>query len=121
MIGQDRQTKKSIGKFFAAQLDFAKFGRLVQTLARLERQPLGLLRCRYAVLSRRQGQSRLRPLARRRASKRRPLFVAMRARKPWVRARCKLLGLKVRFIAQLEQKPRGKSMNWEIYERRQGY
>jgi hypothetical protein len=29
-----------------------------------------------------QGQRRLRPLARRRASKRRPLFVAMRARKP---------------------------------------
>ena len=24
MIGQDRQTKKSIGKFFAAQLDLAK-------------------------------------------------------------------------------------------------
>ena len=38
MIGQDRQTKKRIGKFLAAQLDFAKFGRLVQTLARLERQ-----------------------------------------------------------------------------------
>jgi hypothetical protein len=38
MIGQDRQTKKSIGKFFAAPLHFAKFGRLVQTLARLERQ-----------------------------------------------------------------------------------
>src|ERR1700733_1199737 len=67
------------------------------------------------------GQRRLRPLARRRASNRRPLFVAMRARKPWVRARCKLLGLKVRFIAQLEQKPRAKSMDWEIYERRQGY
>jgi hypothetical protein len=29
MIGQDRQTKKCIGKFFAAPLDFAKFGRLV--------------------------------------------------------------------------------------------
>jgi hypothetical protein len=40
MIGQDRQTKKCIGKFFTAALDFAKFGRLVQTLARLERQPL---------------------------------------------------------------------------------
>lgn len=38
MIGQDRQTKKCIGKFLAATLDFAKFGRLVQTLARLERQ-----------------------------------------------------------------------------------
>jgi hypothetical protein len=38
MIGQDRQTKKCIGKLFAVTLDFAKFGRLVQTLARLERQ-----------------------------------------------------------------------------------
>ena len=46
MIGQDRQTKKCIGKFLAAQLDFAKFGRLVQTLARLERQPLDKLRSR---------------------------------------------------------------------------
>ncbi len=49
----------------------------------------------------RQGQRSLRPFARRRASNRRPLLVAMRARNPWVRARCKLLGLKVRFIAQL--------------------
>ena len=40
MIGQDRQTKKCIGKFLATPLDFAKFGRLVQTFARLERQPL---------------------------------------------------------------------------------
>ena len=38
MIGQDRQTKKCVGKFSAAPLHFAKFGRLVQTLARLERQ-----------------------------------------------------------------------------------
>ena len=38
MIGQDRQTKIGIGKFFAAPLHFAKFGRLVQTLPRLERQ-----------------------------------------------------------------------------------
>jgi len=38
MIGQDRQTKKCIGEFLAAPLDVAKFGRLVQTLARLERQ-----------------------------------------------------------------------------------
>ena len=44
------------------------------------------------------GQSRLRPFARRRASRRRPLLVAMRARKPCVRLRCRLLGLKVRFM-----------------------
>jgi hypothetical protein len=40
MIGQNRQTKKCIGKFFAALLDFAKLGRRAQALARLERQPL---------------------------------------------------------------------------------
>jgi len=38
MIGQNRQTKKCIGEFFAAPFHFSKFGRLVQTLARLERQ-----------------------------------------------------------------------------------
>jgi hypothetical protein len=41
MIGQNRQTKKRVGKLFAAPLDFAKFGRCAQPLARLERQPLG--------------------------------------------------------------------------------
>ena len=37
-IGQNRQSKKSVGEFGAAPLQRAKFGRLVQTLARLERQ-----------------------------------------------------------------------------------
>jgi hypothetical protein len=115
MIGQHGKTKKCIGEFSAAPLHITKFRRLVQSLARLERQFMGSLwRARY-------GQRRLRPLARRRASNRRPLLVAMRARNPWVRARCKLLGLKVRFIARLEQKPRFKSTLWLIYERRQGY
>ena len=41
---------------------------------------------------------RLRPFARRRANTRRPPLVAMRARKPWTRLRCRLLGLKVRFM-----------------------
>ena len=35
---------------------------------------------------------RLRPFARRRLSTSRPPFVAMRARKPWTRLRCRLLG-----------------------------
>ena len=38
MIGEDRQTKKCIGKFLAAPFHITKFGRLVQTLARLEFQ-----------------------------------------------------------------------------------
>jgi hypothetical protein len=38
MIAQNRQTKKRIGEFFAAPPDISKFGRLMQTLARLERQ-----------------------------------------------------------------------------------
>ena len=38
------------------------------------------------------GVNRARPLARRRLMTRRPALVAMRARKPWVRARLILLG-----------------------------
>jgi hypothetical protein len=53
-----------------------------------------------------QAQRRARPLARRRASTWRPFLVAMRARKPWVRARFKLLGWNVRFMAVPE--------NWQF-------
>jgi hypothetical protein len=38
MIGQHGQAKKCIGEFFSAPFHIAKFGRLMQTLARLERQ-----------------------------------------------------------------------------------
>ena len=38
MIGQNGQAKIRVGKLFAALSDLAKFGRLVQTLARLELQ-----------------------------------------------------------------------------------
>jgi len=38
MIGQDRQAKIRIGESLAVPLHIAKFGRLVQTHARLERQ-----------------------------------------------------------------------------------
>jgi hypothetical protein len=38
MIGQDRQAEEGIGEFSTAPRNLAKFGRLVQTLARLERQ-----------------------------------------------------------------------------------
>jgi len=38
VIGQYRQAKKRIGEFFSAPFNDLKFGRLVQTLARLERQ-----------------------------------------------------------------------------------
>lgn len=44
------------------------------------------------------GQRRLRPLARRADRILRPSAVAIRARKPWVRARLRLLGWKVRFM-----------------------
>jgi len=46
----------------------------------------------------RYGASRARPFARRRFNTRRPALVAMRARKPWVRARLILLGWNVRFM-----------------------
>jgi hypothetical protein len=38
MVSQNRQAKIRVGKSSAALLNLAKFGRLVQTLARLERQ-----------------------------------------------------------------------------------
>ena len=117
IIGQHRQREKCIAEFSAAPLHIAKFGRLVQSLARLERK----FTDRKEPVATRYGQSSLRPFARRRASNARPLLVAMRARKPWVRARCKLLGLKVRFMARLEQKLWGKSTGWAIYKGRQGY
>ena len=103
LIGDNGQTEVGVGYPLATLPYGAKLGRLMQALARLERQP----GCHLGIVSRscamRQGQRRLRPFARRRASNRRPLLVAIRARKPWVRARCKLLGLKVRFIAQLQE------------------
>lgn len=46
-----------------------------------------------------QGVSWARPFARRRFNTRRPAFVAIRARKPCVRARFKLPGWKVRFMS----------------------
>src|ERR1700688_154418 len=41
MIRQHRHTEVRVGQSAAALPDRAKFGRLMQTLARLERQPLG--------------------------------------------------------------------------------
>jgi hypothetical protein len=38
MVSQNRQAKVGVGEFFSALPNLAKFGRLVQTLARLERQ-----------------------------------------------------------------------------------
>ena len=52
-----------------------------------------------------QGVRRARPLARRALMILRPLRVAIRARKPWVRARLIRLGWKVRFIDCSPQDP----------------
>ena len=46
----------------------------------------------------RHGQRRARPFARRAFRTRRPFLVCMRARKPWVRLRRRLLGWNVRFM-----------------------
>jgi hypothetical protein len=51
-----------------------------------------------ACWGRYQAETRLRPLARRRASTFWPFLVAMRERKPWRRLRFRLLGWKVRFV-----------------------
>jgi hypothetical protein len=53
------------------------------------------------------GDRRTRPFARRALSTLRPLRVAVRARKPWVRARFRQLGLKVCFTAGFLLEMRG--------------
>ena len=61
----------------------------------------GLIRLRGrlgAMLRAVQGIRRTRPLARRALRTFRPFLVALRARKPWVRARLMRLGWKVRFM-----------------------
>jgi len=50
--------------------------------------------------TRRQADRRARPFARRALRIRRPFLVRMRARNPWVRLRCRLLGWKVLFMAK---------------------
>lgn len=55
-------------------------------------------RVSHAVSTVAYGVSLARPLARRRLSTSRPALVAIRARKPWVRARLILLGWYVRFM-----------------------
>ena len=62
MIGQDRQTKKCVGEFFSAPLDFEKFGRRAQALARLERQPRSKNGDRQSVLKCVSGTEALAPL-----------------------------------------------------------
>lgn len=105
IVTQYRQTEVRVVEFSAALPDLSEFGRLMQSFARLE---LMFTDRWTAFKARIQGQRRFRPFARRRASKRRPLLVAIRARKPWVRARWRLLGLKVRFMARLGQNAGGK-------------
>jgi hypothetical protein len=41
IIGKNRQTEKRVAQALAALPKGTKFGRLMQSLARLERQPLG--------------------------------------------------------------------------------
>ena len=70
--------------------------------------PVGLVGLDYGV-------SRARPLARRCLRMRRPALVAIRARKPCVRARLRLLGWNVRFICLLPG-----CLNWGLHPKNEG-
>ena len=90
VVPRDDQ-KQRIGRPLTFTVNGVEFG-LVGETARAGKAA----RCeRSGEALRGNGQTarRLRPLARRRLSTRRPPFVAMRARKPWTRLRCRLLGL----------------------------
>src|SRR5690606_18060661 len=88
-----QQGKKGIGRTNAVAEDARERFRFQQTPGAGKPEAL------ISRLSRRDyGQSRARPLARRAASTLRPPLVAMRARKPWVRLRRRLLGWNVLFM-----------------------
>jgi hypothetical protein len=89
-IPPNHQRKKLIRVAAAFLVHPIEIGFTTQALRRPETKPGG----GQIPLARADTQtaSRLRPLARRRANTKRPLFVAMRARKPCVRLRCRLLG-----------------------------
>ena len=68
--------------------------------------PVVVITAGWVVRWVRYGVNLARPFARRRLSTSRPAFVAIRARKPWVRARFIVLGWNVRFITgYLGRKP----------------
>jgi hypothetical protein len=59
IIGQNRETEVRVGRFSAALPNSAKFGRLVQTLTRLECQPLDKLGDRTKLLRKASGAEAL--------------------------------------------------------------
>ncbi len=96
VVGSGNHEEQRIGRSLALPVNGVEL-RLVGQAARARKASR---EWRAIVTARENGQTarRLRPFARRRARTRRPPLVAMRARKPWTRLRCRLLGLNVRFI-----------------------
>ena len=95
-VGSRDHEEQRIGGSLALPVNGVELGLVGQSARARKASRAG----RTVVTARENGQTarRLRPFARRRARTRRPPLVAMRARKPWTRLRCRLLGLKVRFI-----------------------
>jgi hypothetical protein len=116
MVGQNRESKISVGEFSTPPLHIAKFGRLMQTLARLERQftdRVALIALRTETLAAFGAP----------AGKQSAAALGGHARAETVGAgTMQITGIESTFhSATREQKPRAKSRGWAIYERRQGY
>lgn len=86
-VGTCGDLEERLSKTLPAFVDMLELRRSAEALAGAERE-----RPDRNSAAARYGERRLRPLARRRLNTWRPLLVAMRARKPWVRARRTLLG-----------------------------
>jgi len=87
--------KERVGRSHRVGKDLPEIGGVEQA----RRSSQALIRNVFGpVAGQAQGMRRWRPLARRAFSTLRPPRVAMRARKPWVRARLIRLGWKVRFM-----------------------
>jgi hypothetical protein len=91
VVGSRDDEEQRIGVTLATRVDDVELWLIGKAL---RAQEAARRRGRSSGGSRRRGQTarRLRPFARRRLNTRRPPFVAMRARKPWTRLRCRLLG-----------------------------
>ena len=120
MIRQHRHAEVRVGQPAAALPDLAKFGRLMQTLAWLERQPLGQM-VSLEALTQALGAEALAAL-RAAASQQSAAALGGHARSETMGSgTVQVTGVKSTFHSATSGNLRGKSSNRKICERRQGY
>jgi len=120
MIREHRHTEVRVGQPAAAHTDRAKFGRLMQTLARLERQPLVQMGSLEA-LTRPLGAEALAALRAAASQQSAAAFGGHARSETMGSGTVQIAGVKSTFHSATSGNLRGKSSNRKICERRQGY